>query len=204
MNGPSPFISGHLLKSSELQSMKLHFCLFLSFVNQCKFIKFHGLNNTIYLLMTPKFLSTDQTFPHPYIVTWCFFSALRDLIPTSYSHHFLFLFSLTPQIESISKFGLSPYIPRAPLFSVTVVFTHTSMSSIFCQNYDSFLENTLDLFNLASLCSPHNNQVIFFSKILLFLLIYKKEVRKISVCSYSPPHPPHNGHEHKLQKHLAF
>uniref|UniRef100_A0A8C6D835 KRAB domain-containing protein n=1 Tax=Moschus moschiferus TaxID=68415 RepID=A0A8C6D835_MOSMO len=54
MNGPSPY-SGHLLKSSELKSMKLHLCLFLSFVNQCKFIKFHGLNNTIYLLMPPNF-----------------------------------------------------------------------------------------------------------------------------------------------------
>ncbi|XP_044902183.1 zinc finger protein 613 isoform X4 [Felis catus] len=60
--------SGHLLKSPESESMKLHPCPFPSFALS-GFIHFHGLKNTIYVLMTPKCLFVGQTFFYPCTLT---------------------------------------------------------------------------------------------------------------------------------------
>lgn len=170
--------------------MKLHLCLFLSFVNQCKFIKFHGLNNTIYLLMTPKFLSTDQTFPYPHVVTWYFFSALRDLIPPSHSHHFCSSF------RSYHKFNLSASLVSLSSISqglhsfLLLLFSLTRRSPVFFAKIVIVFLKILLTSLILLLSVLHTVIKWFFAKILLFLFIYKKEVRKVSVSSYSPPHPP--------------
>lgn len=143
MDGFSPF-SGHLLKSSGLESTKLHPCLFLSLVPSVISLNFMALT-ILFIYWWPKFLSTGQTFPYPHTVTWIFHfftwganSYLRFHVTfgSSFHSHHRYNPSASLVCLLITSWG-------SPLFSVTMVFTQASMSIIFCQNYYSFLENTL-------------------------------------------------------------